>query len=178
MNRNAGPAPPSAAAGGAGEPGFGRSNVLFRKMPVLALVCLACLASGCAKRVDATDLAGGGADVGVTVTLKSGESLRGRLMALDGEEMTVEASYVLGGDASVSGAGEARRVEIGGSAVPGRLVSVRTVDESRVATVERGIDIGSVARATFHRSAGDASLGPVLSLIVGPAVGALLALAI
>jgi hypothetical protein len=151
---------------------------MLRKVAILALVCVAGLSPGCARRVSAEDLAGGGADVGISVTLKSGETLRGRLVSLSDDRMVVDAVYVDGGDVSITGSGDNVSVLVAGVPVQGELISSSRDGGERTAVVRRVIDPADVADATFHKSSSDASLGPTLSLIVGPAVGALLALLI
>lgn len=156
---------------------------MLHKAPIVLLallvflVFLAVATSGCARRAPIATLGDRG-DVGVVLDLASGETLRGRLLSIDGGEMTLEVHYAVRGDVRLTGSGDRRRLEDGGAPVPGELVSVERDGSERIATVCRTIDVGEIDRATFHRDAGEASLGPVLSSVVGPAVGALLALAI
>jgi hypothetical protein len=146
-------------------------------MAVLAAACV--LLSGCARRVPVSELESAGAQVGVAVTLTGGDELECRLLSLSSDDMLVDVYYRIGGEVQLRGTGSGRRVVSKGEEVPGELAAV--VQESpgrRTAIVRRTIDLDEVSRATFHRSGSEASLGPVLSLFVGPIVGALLALLI
>lgn len=143
----------------------------------MAVFVLAALASGCARRVSVADLEGGGAEVGAVVTLTSGETVRCRLLSLSGEEMLVEVYYPLRGNVELRGSGPYRTVAMDGEPVRGELTTVERDGTQRTARVRRTILLNEIANATFHRSGSEASLGPILSAVTGPVLGALLALA-
>ena len=151
---------------------------MLRKLSLLALVGLLAAASGCARRTPVAELDAGGADIGVAVVLKSGEALRGRLLSMTEERMLLDARYPIRGEVRLAGAGERRRVESNGAVVPGDLVAIERDGTERTAVVRRAVEVTDVLSATFHRSGSEASLGPLLSTLVGPLVGALLGLAI
>ncbi|MBD3347811.1 MAG: hypothetical protein GF400_01290 [Candidatus Eisenbacteria bacterium] len=151
---------------------------MIHRAPLLLLVVLAVCCAGCARSVPMAALDAGGADVGVAVRLRSGEVLRGRLISLTDDELLLDTHHRLGVDVRLEGSAEARRVEVRGEAVPGDFVGVESGDTGRIAVVRRALDADEVARASFYRPAGEASLGPILSTFIGPGIGLLLALAI
>lgn len=146
-------------------------------IPVVALAALL-LAGGCARQVPLGDLSGGGAVVGVIVRTVDGEEIRGELLSVTARELVVLAEYEEGGGVRIDGFGDGRRVVAGGARVEGEVVRVDRVDGVRVARVRRIIKTPDVERATFHRSRREVSLASLLSLLLGPSVGGLLALAI
>ncbi|MFH1502103.1 MAG: hypothetical protein ABIG03_03555 [Candidatus Eisenbacteria bacterium] len=143
-----------------------------------AVVACALLLAGCARRVPVAELEARDASVGAVVRLTSGEALSCRLLSLSTDALEVEVYYPVGGDVELWGTGEDRRVVSGGEQVAGDLVSVERDGVSRTAVVRRMVAVSEVTTATFHRSGSEASLGPILSLLVGPVIGALLALSI
>jgi hypothetical protein len=150
-----------------------------RKLIVLTVAIAALLsACGCSRHVPLTDLSAGGAVVGVIATTVDGEEIRGELVSVTEREMVVLARYTQSEAVEIEGFGEGRRVIVDGVRVDGEVVSVDRVEGARVARVRRTLRVVDVARATFHRSGQEASLGTLLSFILGPSVGGLLALAI
>jgi hypothetical protein len=146
-------------------------------VPTLAAAALL-LAGGCAREVPLADVASGGAVVGVAARTSGGEEIRGELVSLDEREMIVVAQYVEGDGVEIEGFGDDRRVIVGGARVDGEVVAVERVGGVRVARVRRSLRVLDVDRATFHRSGQEVSLAAILSLLLGPSVGGLLALAI
>jgi len=142
---------------------------------VIAALLLTC---GCARQVPLSDLSAGGAVVGVMARTVAGEEIRGELLSLTQRELAVLAHYTEGEGIKIEGFGDARRVVIDGTRVDGEVVGVDRVDGARVARVRRTFPILDIDRATFHRSRQEVSLGAILSLLLGPSVGGLLALAI
>ena len=135
----------------------------------------ALLASGCARDVPIAELSGSGAVVGVVVTTVDGEEVRGTLESITPRGMVVVADYVEGGGVEIVGAGQSISVLVEGTPVPGEVVGVERPEVARVARVRRSFAAGAIEEATFYRSAGEASLATILSLVVGPSVGGLLA---
>jgi hypothetical protein len=149
------------------------------RVALLTIAAAAILTTGCARRVPVAALEDGGAHVGVVVVLASGESINARLLSFSPEGMELETYHPIGGAVTLQGTGSDARLERRGKRIPGELVSVERGDgNSRTAIVRRTVPLDDVSSATFHRSGSEASLGPVLSLFIGPVVGALLALAI
>jgi hypothetical protein len=146
--------------------------------PIALAVAVASLllACGCARQVPLDDLAAGGGDVGVFVRTAEGEDIRGQLVSLTGREMVVVARHAEGGVVAIQGFGDDRRVVVDGVRIDGEVVGVDRVEGVRVARVRRTLRITEIERATFHRSGGEASLAAILSLVLGPSVGGLLAL--
>ena len=146
--------------------------------PVIVACALgaALLANGCTRQVPVGELSAAGTDVGVIVKMADGEELRGQLLSVTEREMVVVAYYVAGGVTEIEGFGEARRVVVDGTRVPGDVVGVDRLDGARVARVRRVLRIQDIERATFHRSGQEASLAKILSFIIGPVVGATLGL--
>ena len=72
---------------------------------------------------------------------------------------------------------------LSGEEVSGRLLSlgggkaVVEVQGPDGIDVRRTFDLDQVSRATFHREANEAALAPIVSLLLGPVVGVLLAVA-
>ena len=146
---------------------------------MLAVAVVALLTAGCARRVPVADLGDAGAHVGVVVVLESGESFSARLLSLSPDGMELETYHPIGGAVTLQGAGSDLRVERRGRQMPGELVSLeRGEGGGRTAIVRRTVSLDDVSSVTFHRSGSEVSLGPVLSLFIGPLVGVLLALAI
>jgi hypothetical protein len=138
---------------------------------------LLCLVSwGCARRVPAADLGAAGAEVGIRATMKSGETVAGRLLSMTGDLLVVEAIYEEAGGAEVVGRGSAARVVVDGGPVAGAVLGVEGARGARVARVERKLPVADVRSATFHRSGREASLGPLVGLMLGPLLGSLLGL--
>ncbi len=148
-----------------------------RKQTVFACALGAVLlASGCAQQVPLDDLSAGPAYVGVVVTMVDGEELRGELLSVTEREMVVIARYAESHGVEIEALGDDRRVVVNGTRVAGEVVGVDLLDGARVARVRRAIRVQDIDRATFHRSAQEASLAATLSLLLGPSVGGLLAL--
>jgi hypothetical protein len=152
--------------------------VNLRAILLGAAVAAVLAATGCARQVPLAGLSAAGADVGVILRTAGGEEIRGRLLSLTEREMVVDALYPEGDGVEIKGVGDNRRVAVDGQRVPGDFVGVERVDGVRVARVRRTLGVGEVERATFHRSKREVSLGTILSLLLGPGVGGLLALAI
>ncbi len=148
------------------------------KALITVIMLLVLSLSGCARRVPVAELEDRGADVGAVVTLENGDTFRCRVLSLSRDELLVEIYYPIGGDVELRGSGADLRVVVGGERVLGEITSIERDGISRTALVRRTIPVDDVSHATFHRSGSEASLGPILSLFVGPVVGALLALAI
>jgi hypothetical protein len=152
----------------------------MRHAPVI-LACAAAavlLATGCARHTQLSELSSGGADVGVAVTTRGGEELRGELESITAREVVVVVHYVHGGGVEIEGFGDDLRVIVDGERVPGEVIDVERLDGARVARVRRVLPAQEIDSATFHRSEQESSLAAILSLLLGPSVGALLALAI
>ena len=145
-----------------------------------ALACLAgvlCL-FGCARYVPAAELDASGAEVGVVVRFSGGAAVSGQLLALDGDKARVELIYVLGGETDLRGTGDRRRLIVDGGDVPGEVVAVEREGIRTVVRLHRSVRLDEMEEMTFHRSGREASLGPLVSAVLGPAIGALLALSI
>jgi hypothetical protein len=142
-----------------------------------SFVILLC-AAGCARHVPSSELDALGADVGVTIRLKDGHNVRGRLLSLDGDQVHTELIYRLGVETELRGLGDRRRVVVGGDDVPGEIVGVEREGITTLVRVRRYIRLEEIDEMTFHRSGREASLGPVVSAVLGPIIGALLALTI
>jgi hypothetical protein len=151
---------------------------MVRRLLIVALALLAALTAGCAKRVAAEELDAGGARVGAVVALASGETVRCRVLSLSRDTALVEVYYTIGGRTELRGTGDARYISVDGERVPGELVAVERDGADRTALVQRSVRLSDIRSATFHRSGSEASLGPILSTLIGPVVGALLALLI
>lgn len=143
-----------------------------------ALVVLALSLAGCARYVESSELDASGADVGVVVTLETGETAVGRLLSLEGDEVRVELTYRLGGGTDLRGLGDRRRVVVDGKDVPGEITAVGRDGATTVVSLRRSLRLQEIDEMTFHRSGREASLGPVVAAVLGPLIGALLALAI
>lgn len=139
------------------------------------VVGTAFLASGCGHHVPIAELSARGVDVGVTVTTVDGEEIRGTLESITPRGMVVVADYVEGDSVEIEGAGESLRVLVEGVPVPGEVVDVDRPGIARVARVRRSLAVEAIEGASFYRSAGEASLATILSLVVGPGFGGLLA---
>ncbi len=150
---------------------------MLRRLVIL-LAAVAVLATGCARRVPVEELDAAGARVGATVVMKDGQALRCRVLSLSRQRMVVDAYYTIGGETDLRGVGGDQYVYVGGERVDGDVMSVERSDGERTAVVRRSLSPSDVDAVTFHRSGSEASLGPVLSALVGPLVGALLALLI
>lgn len=160
-------------------------SMQMRKPPVkrtlsrLALpVVAALLLPGCARYVESSELDSAGSSIGVILTLEDGETARGRVLSLDGDEITIEFKYRLGGGTDLRGLGDRRRVVVNGRDVPGEITAVDREGATTVVYLERRLRFRDIEEMTFHRSGREASLGPVVSAMLGPMIGALLALAI
>jgi hypothetical protein len=154
--------------------------MMIRRLVVsaLAVVAIATAGTGCARRVPGEDLDAEGARVGAIVVMKSGETLTCRLLSLTRDTAVVESYYPVGGDVDVRGTGEGSYLSVKGVRIEGEVVAVEREGIHRTAVVRRSLRLADVHTATFHRSGSEASLGPILSALVGPIVGALLALLI
>jgi hypothetical protein len=161
-----------------GDPHGKGHDVNMRAILLGSAVAAVLAAAGCSRQVPLAGLSAGGADVGVIVRTADGEEIRGRLLSLTEREMVVVASYVEGGGVEVKGVGDNRWVALHGERVRGDFLGVETVDGQRVARVRRTLGVEEIGRATFHRSRREMSLATILSLLLGPSVGGLLALAI
>lgn len=142
---------------------------------VILILCACVLACGCSKRVPLEDVAESGADVGVRMTTVAGEELEGMLMSFDSERLVVEVPYLIGRGAELRGTGDDQRVVVDGEDVPGRVVRVEFKDNNRTAEVERTFPLREVAKATFHRSTAETRTAPLVSTLLGPLVGLILA---
>ncbi len=147
---------------------------LFRTSAILIL-CACALACGCSKRVPLEDVGESGADIGVRMTTAAGEELEGALVSLDFGLLVVEVPYQIGRGAELRGTGDDQRVVVEGEEVPGRVVRVVWEDNNRTADVERTFPLSEVAQATFHRSTAEARSAPLVSTLLGPLVGLILA---
>lgn len=141
-----------------------------------AVVIAALLLTGCARRVPAGDLASAGADVGVRLRLRPEREIEGRLVSLTKDTIVLDVEYAESEGVELAGAGERLRVIARGEPVDGEILSVEGRGSGRRATVRMSFPTGDVAEATFHRSSREATLGPVVSALLGPLVGASLAL--
>ena len=148
-----------------------KTTILIAALAALLLTC------GCARRVPLSDLSSGGAVVGVVARTAGGEEIRGELLAVTERDMFVLASYTEGGGVDIEGFGDGRRVIVDGERVDGEVVRVDRLEGARVARVRRTLAIQGIERATFHRSGEEVSLASLLSLLLGPSIGGLLALA-
>ena len=143
---------------------------------ILTVSLLACLlAGGCARHAPLEDMAAGGADVGVRATTFAGEELTGRLVSLTEETLVVEVAYEIVGDVKLAGVGEFRRVVVDGEEVPGTIADVERSGERKTALVVRTFPLNEVSRITFHESQGESSLATVVSHLLGPIIGIVLA---
>jgi hypothetical protein len=111
--------------------------------------------------------------VWVRVTTSSDETLVGQLVSLDAVSMTVAVRHDLGGDVRVRERGE-RALYYGTERLPGELVDVERDGSRSVAVVHRTFRAIDIATATFHESGGERSLAFVVSLLLGPVIGAAL----
>jgi hypothetical protein len=141
---------------------------------VLCLVAVSAL-GGCARHVPVADLADEGARVGVMVTFRDGRTVPGRLLSLEDGRLDAELRYTLAGGVELRGAGEELTLVVDGQDVAAEIVSVEREGGSRIAVARQVVDLSLVSRVTFHRNATESSLGPILSVIVGPIIGAALA---
>lgn len=142
----------------------------------LPLAVLALFLGGCARRVPVSELDARGADVGVRLVLESGGRVDGRLASLTPEAVVVDALYSEGAGVVFESTGERLRVIADGARVDGEVLSVEGRRPRRVATLRLTFAVADVREATFHQSAREARLGPIVSLLLGPLVGASLAL--
>ena len=145
---------------------------------LVASAVLALCAAGCARYVASSELGALGADVGVVIRLEGGESVRGKLLSLAGDEVHAELIYEVGEGVELRGLGDRRRVVVDGEDAPGEIVAIEREGVTSVVRVRRAIRLEEIDEMTFHRSGREASLGPVVSAILGPVIGALLALTI
>jgi len=145
-------------------------------MALVMLLVAAAGLSGCARRVPVAELARRGAEVGVRAELRSGERIEGRLASLSDETLVVDVVYRPGPDVEIVGSTDRLSVVSAGETVAGEIVSVEGRGRDRRVTLRRTIEAAQVARATFHRSAREATLAPVVSVLAGPLIGAALAL--
>ena len=142
---------------------------------VILILCACVLACGCSKRVPLEDVGESGADIGVRLTTVAGEELEGTLMSFDSERLVVEVPYLIGRGAELRGTGDDQTVVVEGEEVPGRVVRVVLKDNNRTAEVERTFPLREVAQATFHRSTAETRSAPLVSTLLGPLVGLILA---
>jgi hypothetical protein len=149
---------------------------MARRSFLMMLAAAACLASGCATRVAGEDIDAEGARVGAVIVLDGGETLRCRVLSLTPSEAVVDVYYIVGRGTELRGAGDERAVFVDGERVPGEFVAVEMDGVDRTALVRRTVALDAVATATFHRSGSEASLGPVLSALLGPIVGLIIGL--
>ncbi len=145
-----------------------------RLAAVLLLLSLAAL--GCARHVSLSDAGAESSEVGVRLTTHDAEELNGMLLALTDDAVSVVAFYEIGGQVALDGVGDSRRVVVDGATVPGQIVGVDRQDGRRVARVRRTLPLDEVARMTFHRTRTEVSTASIVSHLLGPAVGGLLAL--
>lgn len=150
---------------------------MIRKTAVVAaLAALLLCAPGCSKRVPLSSLAEGGAEVGAKLRTSSGERMEGLLVSMTDSAVRLEVEYAVRGDVSIRGTGERRIVYSGDDPIPGELLRVERRDGLSYATVDRTVALEDVVSMTFHRSRSEASLSPILSAVLGPLVGASVAL--
>jgi hypothetical protein len=145
------------------------------KLPIV-LLAISCAALGCARHVSLRDVGSTTSEIGVRLTTRDAEDLSGVLLALTDDAVSLEVHYEIRGRVSLDGVGDSRRVVVDGVPVPGEIVGVDRHDGSRTARVRRTLPLDEVAGMTFHRSRTEASTAPVVSHLLGPAVGGLLAL--
>ena len=138
---------------------------------VFLLVCLSL--TGCAKHVPLSELGESGAVVWVRLATSDDENVVGQLVSLDAVSMTVAVRHELGGDVRVRERGE-RALYSGTERLPGEFIRVEREEGRRVAVVHRTFRAIEVASATFHESSGERSLAAMVSLLLGPVVGAAL----
>ena len=147
------------------------------RVPVIAwlvLVCAGLVACGCARHVSLAELGPSGAVVWVRLTTSDGEQVTGRVISLDAGSMVVGVRHAIRGDVRVRERGGDRALYSGTERVPGRLVRVDTNEAGRMAVVHRTFQAVDIASATFHESKGERSLSSIVSLLLGPAIGAAL----
>jgi hypothetical protein len=140
---------------------------------LVAVVCLYLV--GCARQAPLSDLEESGAVVWVRLTTSEDERVVGQLVSLDAASMTVAVRHELGDDVRVRERGE-RALYSGTERLPGDFVRVERDEGRPVAVVHRTFLAGDVATATFHESSGERSLASIISLLLGPVVGAALGL--
>jgi len=128
---------------------------------ILTLSILACLlAGGCAHNA---------------LTTLAGEEFEATLVSLTEETIVVRVAYEIGGKVELEGVGESRRVVVDGEEVPGTISDVEREGERKTALVVRSFLLIELSEVTFHESQGESSLATVVSHLLGPLVGILLA---
>lgn len=152
------------------HPGNGRAPA---SAALLVFLLIFLFVTGCAKHVPLSELGESGAVVWVRLTTSDDEDVVGQLVSLDAVSMTVAVRHELGGDVRVRERGE-RALYSGTERVPGEFVRVEQEEGRRVAVVRRTFRAIDVASATFHESSGERSLASIVSLLLGPVVGAAL----
>jgi len=144
---------------------------------VLALAAVLAIASGCARRIPASELGEEGGDVEIRLTTAAGEQVGGRLVSLSSSDVVVDALYAHGGDVSIEGTPDRRRVVVDGRDVDGQVLAVERTPEGRAqATVRRTFSLNEITSAEIARSRREATLGTLISQVAGPAIGLLLGL--
>ena len=143
-------------------------------LAAVVLVCVCIAACGCARHTALADLGSSGAVVWVRLTTTGGEEATGLIVSLDAGSMVVAVRYELRGDIRVRDRDGSSAVYAGAERLPGRFVGVESGDERRVAVVHRTFRAADIATATFHGSKGERSLASIVSLLLGPVVGAAL----
>lgn len=144
--------------------------------PIRVGVCVCAMAAllfvaGCARRTPITDLSSAGGVVHVQLTTADGSELSGTLISLDASRLVAAVTYRIEGDVGLRGYGDEAELFIGAEPVPGVLVEVGRDDGGRTAIVHRSFATRDVVSATFHTSEGERSLGSIVSMFLGPAVG-------
>lgn len=138
-------------------------------LPVLALIGF----GGCARRVSVGELEDSGATVWTRVVTVEGEVLTGRLLSLGASAVDIELRYPIEGDVRVRTRAGNSELLAGTEVVQGELTDVIREDDGRVALVRRSLRVADVESATFHESRGEQSLRSIISLLLGPTIGAL-----
>lgn len=142
---------------------------------LLALVCACLLTGGCARQVSLADLGSSGAVVWVRLTTSDEERVEGEMVSLDAGSMVVLVKHELRGDVRVRERDGASTVYSGTERLPGEFVRIESSEDRRVAVVQRTFRASTIATATFHENKGERSLGSIVSLLLGPVVGGVLA---
>ncbi len=153
----------------------GRRCVGAPAIALFVLVCAGLVACGCARQVPLAELGPSGATVWVRLATSDGERVTGQVVSLDAGSMVIALRHALEGDVRVRERGDERALYSGTERLPGRFVRIDTDEGERVAVVHRTFRAVDIASATFHESGGERSLSSIVSLLLGPAVGATLA---
>ena len=152
----------------------GRRRVRVAAIACLVFVCAGLVACGCARHVSLAELGSSGAVVGVRLTTSDGEQITGRVISLDAGSMVVAVRHAIAGDIRVRERSDERVLYSGTEPVPGRLVRVDANEGGRTAVVHRTFRAVDIASASFHASKGERSLSSIVSLLLGPVIGATL----